>query len=165
MLSFAILSILLSTSVILRRDIGILFNRIAIISLIYCINIIILSFIYIKQNIGIHGGLLYITSITQIFQIIIFCITIIILQLTSFCVFPQEIEISNIKKKINVLHFYLKKIEMNNTWQVYLIIPKKYSRIPFNNLFIISGGIFLISTNDLITIFLSIELQSYGYTY
>jgi uncharacterized membrane protein len=76
MLSFSILSILLSTSVTLRRDIGVLFNRIAIISLIYCINIIILSYIYIKQSIGIHGGLLYITSITQIFQIIISVIII-----------------------------------------------------------------------------------------
>jgi NADH-ubiquinone oxidoreductase chain 2 len=33
---------------------------------------------------------------------------------------------------------------------------------PLILLFVISGAIFLISTNDLISIFLSIELQSYG---
>src|SRR5437773_8681288 len=33
---------------------------------------------------------------------------------------------------------------------------------PLILLFIISGALFLISTNDLISIFLSIELQSYG---
>lgn len=160
MLSFAILSILLSNSVTLRRDIAILFNRIAIISLIYCINIIIGSFIYIKQSIGIHGGLLYITSITQIFQILIFLITIIILQLTSFCVFPSEINIDPYK---NINIFNLKIIKIKNTWQnLFNHTKENIIEYPLIILFIISGGVFLISTNDLITIFLSIELQSYG---
>jgi len=38
----------------------------------------------------------------------------------------------------------------------------KIIEYPLILLFIISGAIFLISTNDLISIFLSIELQSYG---
>jgi NADH-ubiquinone oxidoreductase chain 2 len=33
---------------------------------------------------------------------------------------------------------------------------------PLILLFVISGAVFLISTNDLVSIFLSIELQSYG---
>src|SRR6188768_4331439 len=33
---------------------------------------------------------------------------------------------------------------------------------PLILLFVVSGAVFLISTNDLISIFLSIELQSYG---
>src|SRR5260370_21712346 len=112
MLLFAVLSILLSNSVTLRRDIAILFNRIDIISLIYCINITIGSFIYIKQSIGIHGGLLCITSITQVFQILIFLITIIILQLTSFCIFPREINIDPYK---NINIFNIKTIKIKNT--------------------------------------------------
>jgi NADH-ubiquinone oxidoreductase chain 2 len=38
----------------------------------------------------------------------------------------------------------------------------KIIEYPLILLFIISGAVFLISTNDLISIFLSIELQSYG---
>src|SRR3954470_4590361 len=38
----------------------------------------------------------------------------------------------------------------------------KIIEYPLILLFVISGAIFLISTNDLISIFLSIELQSYG---
>ena len=38
----------------------------------------------------------------------------------------------------------------------------KIIEYPLIILFIISGAVFLISTNDLISIFLSIELQSYG---
>jgi NADH-ubiquinone oxidoreductase chain 2 len=38
----------------------------------------------------------------------------------------------------------------------------KIIEYPLILLFIISGAIFLISTNDLVSIFLSIELQSYG---
>jgi NADH:ubiquinone oxidoreductase subunit 2 (subunit N) len=38
----------------------------------------------------------------------------------------------------------------------------KIIEYPLVILFIVTGAIFLISTNDLISIFLSIELQSYG---
>jgi len=38
----------------------------------------------------------------------------------------------------------------------------KIIEYPLILLFIITGAIFLISTNDLVSIFLSIELQSYG---
>ena len=38
----------------------------------------------------------------------------------------------------------------------------KITEYPLILLFIITGAIFLMSTNDLVSIFLSIELQSYG---
>jgi NADH:ubiquinone oxidoreductase subunit 2 (subunit N) len=38
----------------------------------------------------------------------------------------------------------------------------KLTEYPLILLFIITGAIFLMSTNDLVSIFLSIELQSYG---
>ena len=38
----------------------------------------------------------------------------------------------------------------------------KIIEYPLILLFVISGAVFLMSTNDLISIFLSIELQSYG---
>lgn len=84
MVSISILLILLSNAVTLRRDISILFNRVAIIALIYCILQDMVSLSIVSKGIGLHGGLLHITNITQIFHIFIFFITILILQLTSF---------------------------------------------------------------------------------
>jgi len=89
MLLISILSLLLSNAVILRRDISILFNRIAIIILSYCILHDITSFVILNKGIALHGGLLQITSLTQVFHIFIFLISIIILQLTSF--YPRKV--------------------------------------------------------------------------
>ena len=84
MIIMTILSLLLSNAVTLRRDISILFNRIVIIALIYCILHDTMSLSIISKGVGLHGGLLHITNITQVFQILIFLISILILQLTSF---------------------------------------------------------------------------------
>jgi NADH-ubiquinone oxidoreductase chain 2 len=85
----SILSLLLSTSVTLRRDMSILFNRISIIALAYCILHDTMSLSFISKGIGLHGGLLHITNLTQIFHIFIFIISILILQLTSF--YPRKV--------------------------------------------------------------------------
>ena len=58
MVTISILSILISNAVTLRRDLSILFNRIAMIALMYAILQVILSFS--NENpaaIGLHGGL------------------------------------------------------------------------------------------------------------
>ena len=89
MLMISILSLLLSNAVTLRRDISILFNRVAIIILVYCILHDIMSLSIISKGIGLHGGLLQITNITQIFHIFLFAISILILQLTSF--YPRKV--------------------------------------------------------------------------
>ena len=89
MILISILSLLLSNAVTLRRDISILFNRIAIIALTYSILHDIMSLSIINKGIGLHGGLLHITSMTQIFHIFIFLISIFILQLTSF--YPRKV--------------------------------------------------------------------------
>jgi NADH-ubiquinone oxidoreductase chain 2 len=165
MLLLSILSILLSNAVSLRRDIAILFNRIGVLSILYSINMAIASFIYTKQNIGLHGGLLHITSITQIFQIVILVITVLILLLTSFSYFSSEINIIPewSKKSINNITFNINNPDIKESIQKFFNHTKEnIIEYPLIILFIISGGIFLISTNDLITIFLSIELQSYG---
>jgi NADH-ubiquinone oxidoreductase chain 2 len=77
--------LMLSNAVkILRRDILILFNRLAIMGLIYCILQGTVSLSFVNKGLGLHGGLLHITSITQIFHIFIYMISMLILQLTSF---------------------------------------------------------------------------------
>jgi NADH-ubiquinone oxidoreductase chain 2 len=89
MILISILSLLISNAVTLRRDMSILFNRITIISLIYSILHDITSLFILSKGIGLHGGLLHITNITQIFHIFIFLISILILQLTSF--YPRKV--------------------------------------------------------------------------
>jgi len=158
MILISILSLLLSNAVTLRRDMSILFNRIAIIALIYAILHDVTSLSIISKGIGLHGGLLHITNITQIFHIFIFFISILILQLTSF--YPRKVwtpEHSSLKHLLfNNFLYYRTKI-INKMGEHLKIIE-----YPLILLFIISGAVFLMSTNDLVSIFLSIELQSYG---
>jgi len=112
MIIFSILSLLLSASVTLRRDISILFNRITILALIYCILHDTMSLSFISKGLGLHGGLLHITNITQIFHIFVFFISILILQLTSF--YPRKVwipEYSSLKDLIfNKFLYYRTKI-------------------------------------------------------
>jgi NADH-ubiquinone oxidoreductase chain 2 len=152
MLIVSILSTLLSNSVNLRRDISILYNRIAIISLTYCILNDWSSLIVTTKGIGLHGGLLLVTNVSQIFHIFVFVVSILVLVLTSF--FPRKIFkfIPNLEKRPELITKIL-----NKSGEQFKIIE-----YPLIILFIILGAIFLMSTNDLVSIFLSVELQSYG---
>lgn len=158
MIIISILSLLLSNAVNLRRDVSILYNRIAILILLYCIVHDYTSLTVVTKGIGLHGGLLLINNLTQIFHIFVFIVTIFILTLTSF--YPRKVwvyEYSSIKDLIfNKFIYYNTKI-INKMGEHLKIIE-----YPLILLFIVSGAIFLMSSNDLITIFLSIELQSYG---
>jgi NADH-ubiquinone oxidoreductase chain 2 len=89
MIIISILSLLLSNAVNSRRDISILYNRIAILILIYCILNDIASLTVVTKGIGLHGGLLLITNLTQIFHIFLFIVSILILTLTSF--YPRKV--------------------------------------------------------------------------
>ena len=85
MIILSTLSLLISNAVSLRRDMSILYNRIAIIALLYAILQSLISFSIISNGgIGLHGGLFHVTNITQVFHIFLYFISILILQLTSF---------------------------------------------------------------------------------
>jgi len=158
MIVISILFLLLSNAVTLRRDVSILFNRIAILALIYCILQDVMSLTIVSKGIGLHGGLLHITNITQIFHIFIFFISILILHLTSF--HPRKVwipEYSSLSELLNYKLVYYRTKIINKMGEHLKIIE-----YPLILLFINLGGVFLISTNDLVSIFLSIELQSYG---
>ena len=160
MLIYSTLILLLSNAVTIRRDKSILFNRVAIIILLYSIILGILSsYIFsLDKGISIYAGLFYVTNITQTFQIFVFIISAIILLLTGF--YPRKIILKEYSILKNILpynySFYKTKI-INKMGEQYKIIE-----YPLILLFIIIGGVFLISSSDLISIFLSIELQSYG---
>jgi NADH-ubiquinone oxidoreductase chain 2 len=160
MLIYSILFLLLSNAVTLRRDKSILFSRIAILVLIYssllALNDLYLTFL--ERGIGLYSGLLHITSITQIFQIFIFIICAAILQLTAF--YPRRVlikEYSSLQKLLFYTFNYYRTNINNKMGEQFKIIE-----YPLILLFIITGSVFLISSSDLVSIFLSIELQSYG---
>ena len=160
MLIYSILFLLLSNAVTLRRDKSILFSRVAIIVLIYCSSLAVYSLIIQNtfKGIGIFGGLFHTTSITQIFQIFIFLISAVILQLTAF--YPRRVwveEYSSLNKLMFYKLLYYRTKIVNKMGEQFKIIE-----YPLILLFIITGAIFLVSTSDLVSIFISIELQSYG---
>jgi NADH-ubiquinone oxidoreductase chain 2 len=91
-----------------------------------------------------------------------------ILILTSF--YPVNINtinnnITNIKENLNI-NLLFKDNKFNNFSLEELMQTKrdhyKIIEYPLITQFILIGGIILLSSNDLITIFLAIELQSYG---
>jgi NADH-ubiquinone oxidoreductase chain 2 len=157
---FSILFLLLSNAVTLRRDKSILFSRVAIIVLLYSSLLAMASLYitYLDTGIGLYGGLFHATSTTQIFHIFIFLISAAILQLTGF--YPRRVwiaEYSSITKLFLYNFLYYRTKIVNKMGEQFKIIE-----YPLILLFIITGAIFLVSTSDLVSIFLSIELQSYG---
>ena len=160
MIIFSILFLILSNAVTLRRDKSILYSRVVIIALLYsCLLAINTLFITsLSTGIGLYGGLFHITSITQIFHIFIFLISAAILQLTAF--YPRKVwlaDYSSLSKLIFHNFLYYKSQIVNKMGEQFKIIE-----YPLILLFIVTGAIFLVSTSDLVSIFLSIELQSYG---
>ena len=160
MIIFSIIFILLSNAVTLRRDKSILFSRVAIIVLFYA-SLLAISGLYFNSmdtGIGLYGGLFHATSTTHVFHIFIFFISALILQLTAF--YPRRVwlpEYSSINKLFLYNFLYYRTKIVNKMGEQFQIIE-----YPLILLFIISGAIFLVSTSDLVSIFLSIELQSYG---
>jgi NADH-ubiquinone oxidoreductase chain 2 len=160
MLIYSILFLLLSNAVTLRRDKSILFSRVAIIVLLYS-SLLAITSLYItclEKGIGIYNGLFHATSTTITFQIFIFIISAVILQLTAF--YPRKVwipEYSSLSKILFYNFIYYKTKIVNKMAEQFRIIE-----YPLILLFIITGAVFLVSTSDLVSIFLSIELQSYG---
>jgi NADH-ubiquinone oxidoreductase chain 2 len=160
MLIFSILFLLLSNAVTLRRDKTILFSRISIIILLYS-TLLANNSLYItsiNRGIGIYSGLFHTTSITHIFHIFIFLIGAGILQLTAF--YPRRVwseKYSSLNKLLFCNFIYYRNKIINKMAEQFKIIE-----YPLIMLFIVTGSVFLISTSDLVSIFLSIELQSYG---
>jgi NADH-ubiquinone oxidoreductase chain 2 len=183
MLILSIVSLIMSNAVNNRRDSSILFNRITILILIYCILLLYNSFYYnfISNGIVLFNGLLCIENYIVIFTLFIFILSLLIICISS--VFPLKklniINVFNIIKfilnikvsTINVKKFFFDIFnkENNNLFNYDKILIKNYMaeqyrilEYPLIILFCITGTIFLMSSFDIISIFLSIELQSYA---
>lgn len=164
MLIGSVFSLLLSNSLAFRRDISILYSRIGIIILFYCIYLAYNSLLitYIDSGVGIFGGLFFVSSITQSFHILIFFLSLLILNMTAF--YPRKLVYSEHLSFFDLLFSklqFLKKLTVSN---IILKNGEQYSILEYTLvlLFVVIGSILLISSSDLISIFLAIELQSYG---
>lgn len=160
MLISLLIFLLLSNAVSSRQDKSILFSRAAITCLISS-SYLVLNNLYtqpLEKGIGIYGGLFNVTTFTQTFNVFLFGVSAIILTLTAF--YPRKVYIQSYSSFYNLLtskFLYNKNLISNKTGEQFRII--EYALII---VFILCGAVFLISTGDLISVFLSIELQSYG---
>ena len=121
MIILTIFFLILSISLNIRRDITISYTRIGTLMQIYCIyisyNNLYISYLY--EGVGLFGGLFNISSISIIFHLLIFLLSLIIINLTSFysIKYKWNILISNVKyillkerKKIKSVKYTLYKL-------------------------------------------------------
>ena len=163
MLLSSIFCLVWSNALASRRDTAIYYSRIGIIILFYCIFLSYnnLFITYLDSGIGLFSGLFYTSSITQTFHILIFVISLLILNMTGF--YPRKLlspEFITLNKLFTSLHVIKTRVLNNIQYKR----GEQYSIVEYTLmlLLIITGSVFLISSNDLVSIFLSIELQSYG---
>ena len=119
-----------------------LYSRLTIIILLFTISICydILSFKFLSKGIGIYQGLLHVNSVTIVFYIFICILSACILTLTSFKPHKILLYIKQRNLKINLLNKLINLSEQFRIIEYPLII-----------LFVITGAIFLMSSNDLVT--------------
>ena len=102
---------------------------------------------YLNTSLGLFSGLFNISSLSLSFGLIILILTIIILNLTGF--YPRIV--INSKNKLNKKNLTFQTLEQYRIIEYTLII-----------LFIVTGSLLLISSNDYISLYITLELQSYG---
>jgi NADH-ubiquinone oxidoreductase chain 2 len=158
--------LLLFSAVFYRREFLILFNRVAIIILLYS-GTIACDSLYVScldTGIGIYNGLFHSTVITHSFDVFIYIIGVIILLLTAFYprnlveprILCNQIEYKNRSFSKNYVEEYKNVIRGIHAPQFTML------ESPLIILFILIGAILLMSSSDLVSMFLTIELQSYG---
>nr|YP_009370469.1 NADH dehydrogenase subunit 2 [Gomphillus americanus]ARO90074.1 NADH dehydrogenase subunit 2 [Gomphillus americanus] len=158
MLTISIIFVLLSNAFTSRRDLSLYFNRSLIIVLLITLLLAINSnnFIVLKEGISILGGLFHNSNLTITFHVFILFISLVILQLTAFL--PKKYINNNMNPNNRFMENLLSNLQyFDKNKEQYSIIE-----YPLVIVFIILGAIFIISSSDIISVFISIELQSYG---
>lgn len=154
-----LLLLLFSNGLTVRPDTSILYSRIGLLIVLYSFIATLNSFYitYLEKGIALYGGLFKVTSITQTFQLFILLICGIILLMTSF--YPRK-------------KYYLNSLSITNTLfnkvKQYINIINKLSEqftiieYALIIIFVISGATLLLTSSDLGSIYLCIELQSFS---
>jgi len=133
----------------------------------------IIDWYFYEKSISLFNGLIYCSINNLVFIFFIFLLSFCIITLTSF--YPVNLTTNPVadnslpSNRLSILSLGDKTqgISYKNLFNLkeLLQINRDHYKIieyPLITQFIVIGSIFLLSSNDLITIFLSIELQSYG---
>lgn len=151
--------LLFSNGLTLRPDTSILYSRMGLVIIFYSLISAVTSFhiIYLEKGVGLYGGLFNITAITQSFQIFIFLISLLILLMSAF--YPRKKYLGDSVSLLDRLSKPTKEYVsiINKMSEQFTII--EYALII---LFVISGATLLISSADLGSLYLCIELQSFS---
>lgn len=157
MLILSTIYLLVSNALQNRREMTIFFSRSVMYTLAFFS--ILLAFNssdkLLESGLSIYGGLFFIKPYIVYFTIFIFIITSLILGLTSF--YPRLTTAKSLFKNNKFAVQPGREMLINKDLEQYKII--EYALLI---LFVLNGAILLMSSNDLISIFLCIELQSYG---
>jgi NADH-ubiquinone oxidoreductase chain 2 len=155
MLLLSLVLLLLSNGLTIRPDTSILYGRIGLI-------VILLSSIathnvyypdYLEQGISFYGGLFIMTPLTLTFQAFIYIVCGIIITMTSF--YPRKkVEKTNGLLLAKIVEY---PTIINKTSEQFSII--EYTLII---IFTICGAVLLISSGDLASMYLCLELQSFS---
>ena len=148
-----------SNAVSLRRDLSIMFSRVSITMLSsgFILGVVV-GFLLLFNGVGLCGGFLLSSCNTQVFQTFVICISGLILQLTGF--YPRKLWIKEYARLLKILFWsfvYFNTKILNKLSKQFKIIE-----YPLILLFINVGAGFLMSSGDMISLFLALELQSYG---
>jgi NADH-ubiquinone oxidoreductase chain 2 len=151
--------LLFSNGLNIRPDSSILYSRVGLVIIIYSLLSGFTSFhiTYLEKGVGLYGGLFNITPVVQTFQLFILIVSLLILLMTAF--YPRKKYIEESVSMFNTLSNDAKQYIsiINKVSEQFTII--EYALII---LFVISGATLLISSADLASIYLCIELQSFS---
>jgi NADH-ubiquinone oxidoreductase chain 2 len=149
MIIYSIIFILISIAVNNRRDISIIFNRLITLTIFYSL-LLSININDLIKGVILFNGFFFLENFSILFINFILILTILILLITSF--YPRKFSSKTFNNNSIINTLLLNK----NSEQFRII------EYPLIILFCVSGTIFLISSSDIISIFLSIELQSYS---
>nr|YP_009424482.1 NADH dehydrogenase subunit 2 [Opegrapha vulgata]ASB29426.1 NADH dehydrogenase subunit 2 [Opegrapha vulgata] len=160
MIITSILLLTNSSAVAIRRDKSITYARSSITVLILCIIISLNNFDYkfLEKDLGLFHASFHGTGVSHVFQAFMFIISVLILQLNGF--YPRKVWMEKFSSLYNLV--FCKLNYYNNSILNKMAGQFRVIEYPLIILFVIVGGTFLVSCCNLISIFLSIELQSYG---
>ena len=153
MLILSTIILLISNALTHIRELAILFSR-SIMYLLFIICILTIdnfNLIFLSKGISIYSGLFFVKPYLETFSFFIYLITALILLLTSY--YPKSF-LNPVKRQENV---EITKTVKNENLEQYKII--EYSLLI---LFVLNEAILLMASNDLVSIFLCLVLQSYG---
>jgi NADH-ubiquinone oxidoreductase chain 2 len=154
-----ILLLLLSNGLTVRPDTSILYSRIGIIIIFYSFISSYTTFYisYLEKGIGLYGGLFNITAVSQTFHMFILIVCGLILLLTAF--YPRKKYVGNSTSIVDILFKKVKQYIniINKVSEQFTLI--EYALIV---IFTISGATLLLSSGDLGSLYLCVELQSFS---